>query len=93
MKEKLYTYRKELDYIDKNIMELYIKRMEIVKKIAQEKFENNLDIEDHNRENEMKAKIINSDNEIISKYYLEVMKALLTSSKNYQEALIDVFKK
>lgn len=50
---KLYQYRKELDELDKHILDLLLKRWNIVSKIFQHKHENELLFTDVDRESEV----------------------------------------
>ena len=54
--EKLEIYRDLIDSIDNQIIELYVKRMEIVKEITKLKIDNNLPVLDQNREKIMLEK-------------------------------------
>ncbi len=82
--------RKEIDIIDKNMQNLFIKRMQIVKKIAEYKFENQLPIFDLEREKE----IINKNISEVSNYdfldlYEDFYTKILELSKKYQERIAE----
>lgn len=48
--KNIFELRKEIDKIDKDIINLIAKRYDVVKKIGNQKKKNNLDIKDCNRE-------------------------------------------
>ena len=56
---KLEEYRKQIDEIDKNIVELFAKRFEIVKQIGKCKKENNIPVVDNNRFQKVLEKVEN----------------------------------
>lgn len=56
---KLEEYRKQIDEIDKNIVELFAKRFEIVKQIGKCKKENNILVVDNNRFQKVLEKVEN----------------------------------
>ena len=81
--------RKELDIIDKQVIELFEKRMNVIKDVALYKKENCLPILDEQREkimletNDKKFKNIG-----LRKYYKTVLQAFLKTSKQYQKEII-----
>ena len=80
--EKLDMYRESLDSIDEKIIELYEKRMNIVKLISRYKEEHNFPTHDQNRENSMLEKNLNKiKNEEYKKYYKSVLNGFLEASK------------
>ena len=88
MKTDLEIYREEIDEIDKVIAESFEKRMEIVLKVAEYKKQNNLNTFDPNREQKMLDKNQSYiKNEMLKKYYVELLKKQLEVSKAYQEEL------
>ena len=58
MEKDLNYYRNELDIIDLEMQELFKKRMQIVKKIANYKAQNNLSTYDRTRENTQLENIV-----------------------------------
>ena len=56
MNKNINQIRDEIDLIDKEIRELFVKRMNLSKSVAEYKLENNLSIEDINREIEIISK-------------------------------------
>ena len=80
--KKLEICRDLIDSIDNQIIELYVKRMEIVKEITKFKIENNLPVLDQNREKIMLEKNLEKikDDEF-KKYYKSVLEGFLKASK------------
>ena len=87
--EKLEICRDLIDSIDNQIIELYVKRMEIVKEITKFKIDNNLPILDQNREKIMLEKNLEKvkDHEF-KKYYKSVLEGFLKASKEMQKDII-----
>ena len=87
--EKLEICRYLIDSIDNQIIELYVKRMEIVKEITKLKIDNNLPILDQNREKIMLEKNLEKikDDEF-KKYYKSVLEGFLKASKEMQKDII-----
>ncbi len=86
---KLEEARKQIDEIDKEMAELFEKRMEAAKLVAEYKAENSLPVFDPEREHKLFEK--NSDfikNEEILPYYLDFLKETVSVSKNYQKKLL-----
>ncbi len=78
--------RDEINNIDKQMIDLFIKRMETVKKVLIYKKENNLPILDEKRELELIEKnILLLNNKELEKYYNIFFNGVLNSSKNFQE--------
>lgn len=86
---KLEEARVIIDQIDLEMQELFIKRMQASKMVAEYKKENHLDIYNEARE---KALITNNlesfSNEELKKYYLDFLNQILRISKDYQKDLI-----
>ena len=87
--EKLEICRDLIDSIDNQIIELYVKRMEIVKEITKLKIENGLPVLDQNREKIMLEKNLEKikDHEF-KKYYKSVLEGFLKASKEMQKDII-----
>ena len=87
--EKLDICRDLIDSIDNQIIELYVKRMEIVKEITKLKIENDLPVLDQNREKIMLEKNLEKikDDEF-KKYYKDVLEGFLKASKEMQKDII-----
>ena len=87
--EKLEICRDLIDSIDNQIIELYVKRMEIVKEITKLKRESNLPILDQNREKIMLEKNLEKiKNDEFKKYYKDVLEGFLKASKEMQKDII-----
>lgn len=87
--EKLEICRDLIDSIDNQIIELYVKRMEIIKEITKLKIENDLPVLDQNREKIMLEKNLGKikDDEF-KKYYKDVLEGFLKASKKMQKDII-----
>ena len=92
MEKDLNYYRNELDIIDLEMQELFKKRMQIVKEIANYKVQNNLAIYDKTREKTQLENITQNNDKIVSSYYPEVFKSILKVSKDYQKDLTNTLK-
>ena len=91
--KKLEICRDLIDSIDSQIIELYEKRMEVVKDVIEYKIENDLPIYDQNRESLMLEKNLSKiKNEKYKKYYSDVLKGFLKASKEYQKDILNKIK-
>ena len=82
--------RIEIDEIDNKIIELYEKRMQVVKEVINYKIENNIPILDANRESSMLSKNLKKiNNEEFKKYYEDVLKGYLKASKEMQQDILN----
>lgn len=91
--EKLEICRDLIDSIDNSIIELYEKRMDIIKEITKYKIEKGLPVLDQNREDSMLKKNIEKiKNEEYKKYYKEVLDGYLKASKKMQEEIMEIYK-
>ena len=87
--KKLENCRVLIDNIDNLIIELYEKRMDVVKEVIKYKIENNIPITDSNRELSMLENNLKKiKNEEYKKYYKEVLEGFLKASKKMQEDII-----
>lgn len=87
--EYLKELRNQIDNIDKEMVELFEKRMEVVLNVAKYKMENNLPILNKGREEEVLSK--NSDyltNKELERYLKEFYIKLMDLSKDYQSQYI-----
>ncbi len=85
---KLEEARNIINDCDKEMIELFKRRMSAAKMVAEYKKENNLPILDSSREQaiiEKNVKLLNSKE--LEEYYLDFFKEMLTVSKNYQKKL------
>ena len=84
--KKLENCRVLIDNIDNLIIELYEKRMDVVKEVIKYKIENNIPITDSNRELSMLENNLKKiKNEEYKKYYKDVLEGYLKASKKMQE--------
>ena len=91
--EKLEICRDLIDSIDSSIIELYEKRMDIIKEITKYKIEKGLPVLDQNREDSMLKKNIEKiKNEEYKKYYKDVLDGYLKASKKMQKKIIKINK-
>lgn len=77
--------RKNLDYIDDEILKLFIKRLNVVKGIAEYKKENNLPILQQDRENEVLQRIENKAGEELAPYAKELFSEIMKISRDLQK--------
>lgn len=87
---QLEILRNELDNIDLEIIKLYEKRMEIVKKVINFKINNNLPILDSSRESKMLENNLQKINNLeFKKYYEDVLNGFLKASKDLQKDILN----
>jgi len=80
------NYRKEIEIIDDQMKDLFLKRMNLSKKIGQYKKEQGLPIFDLKREEELIQKYTqNIDDEVLLSYYHKFLKHLMDLSKDIQK--------
>lgn len=89
MKSKLEIAREIINDVDKQMIELFKKRMKAASLVAEYKKENNLPIVDSKREQELLSEnlALLSDKELEA-YYEIFFEGLLDASKTYQKDLI-----
>lgn len=83
-------YRKDIDIIDKQMLELFAQRMDSVHKIIEYKLDNKLPILNKNRENELKNNLMISMNDKYKPYYSDFLDNLFLISKKYQNDIKDL---
>ena len=89
MKTKLDIAREIINEVDAQMIELFKKRMEAAKMVAEYKKENNKPIYDKEREEALINKNINTLNDkVLEQYYKTFIEGVLTASKDYQKDLI-----
>ena len=94
MKNKLEEAREIINEVDKEMIQLFIKRMAAIKMVAEYKLENNISIVDTKRESAIKEKNLEIlSNKQLEKYYLDFLEGVLSSSKNYQKDFLEQRKK
>lgn len=84
----LEAYRNEIDEIDNELIKLFEKRMDIVKKVAQYKLENNIEILNDEREKKILEKIKNKSSEEYEKHVKQLFVNIMDISKQYQCEII-----
>lgn len=88
--DKLIDARNKIDEIDNKIIELFEKRMDVVKDVVAYKLENNMEITDSNREAAMLEKNLKKiNNEEYKKYYGSVLAGYLKASKDMQKDIVE----
>lgn len=86
--------RNEIDIIDKNLVELFEKRMEIVAKVAKLKDQNNIPVLNSQREDQVLEKNSNHlKNKELEKHLRIFFINLMDLSKDYQKEKMDKSKK
>jgi chorismate mutase / prephenate dehydratase len=87
--DQLQTYRDEIDAIDQQIQELFLKRMEIVSTIADYKMDRDLSVYDHRREDEVIQKNMERIKDSpYAAYYQHLLEVILKESKEFQKAIV-----
>ena len=86
---ELLELRKEIDLIDNQFVDLFLKRMELCKQIAIYKSRNGLGIHVPGREEEVLRSVEVQAGEEMRDYALRLYEALLELSKEYQEQTIN----
>jgi monofunctional chorismate mutase len=77
--------RDKINDLDKEMLDLFTKRMKLSKEVIEYKIKNNLPILDQEREKEVINKNLNNlKNKDLEKYYLEFITNLMNISKEYQ---------
>ncbi len=88
--DKLIEARKIINETDKQIAELFQKRMKAVKEVAEYKKERGLPIFDSSRENEViKTNSENITDEEIKEFYVPFIKNTMEVSKRYQHRILE----
>jgi len=82
-------FRQIIDNIDKHIVILFNMRMETIKELSFYKQNNNIPINDNQREIELIEKNKNLINEDFYNYYEQLYKEILKISKDYQKNIIN----
>ena len=77
-------YRAEIDVIDKELIKLFEKRMNVVLNVARYKKENNMEIFQNGREEEVINKAVNN---IVNKDYAKEVKEFITSTMEISRGL------
>ncbi len=87
---ELENSRKKINEYDKELTFLFEKRMEIVKKIAEYKRDNNIPVENTEREKEIiKNNSAFLKDEDFKEYFAEFTESIFKISKKYQKSIIE----
>lgn len=85
---KLEEYRKEIDQIDRQLIQLFEERMDITRKISEYKNEHHLPILNKDREEEVLKKNISClQNKKYSQMAIEFFENIMKLSREYQQKL------
>ena len=88
MDKRILELRKKLDFIDKKILVLLEKRMDIIRRVGKLKFELDIPIEDIKREKEIIKRLTEYSHKTLSdKQLIRIFQAVFTLSKNEQKNL------
>lgn len=80
--------RKDIDNIDKDMKNLFFKRMELSKEVGIYKKDKNIPIYDPDREKEIiDNKLSDIDDAVLRSYYYEFIEKILDISKKYQSKM------
>ncbi|NLE12256.1 MAG: chorismate mutase [Clostridiales bacterium] len=80
--------RKEINEIDRQLVELFSKRMAVSARIAEYKRECGMPVQDTDRERELLALIADLAGEELAEYAVELYTKILALSREYQKRLI-----
>lgn len=80
--------RKEIDNIDKEIVELFVKRMNVAKDVALYKKENSMNIYDAERERKLLEKVEENAGEEFGDYTRRLYSSILELSRNCQSKIL-----
>ena len=90
---KLDEIRKDINKIDKQMAELFEKRMDLAKEVALSKKENALPIEDKAREKiVVENNLLNISNDEYKGYYIDFINDVMNISKKYQSKILEGMK-
>ena len=85
---ELKEIRNEIDKIDDGILDLYLKRMELVKEVAKNKTQTGKAVNDNSREDSIVYRLSKNTPEELKFYLKEVYSTIFAVSKSYQSTLI-----
>jgi chorismate mutase/prephenate dehydratase len=86
---ELNQLRQEIDEIDRELVSLFIRRMNCSAGVAEYKREHGLPVLDASRERALLAKISELSGEDFEEYSKELYRTILSLSREYQQKLID----
>ena len=82
--------RKEIDIIDKELVELFVKRMNVAKNVAEYKKETGMAVYDAERERKLLQKVEEAAGEEFGDYTRRLYSSILELSRNYQSKSLAV---
>lgn len=85
---KLEEARSIIQNVDQQMIELFLKRMQAAKMVAEYKMENQLPVEDKLREQELLKRNLRAVPLELQEYYTLFFEGILKASKAYQEDLM-----
>jgi len=85
--------RVEIDQIDRQLVELFNKRMDIAAQVAEYKKANNLPVLDEKREAALLEKVQKLSDESFCEYTLKLYQEILALSKDYQTKILQMREK
>ena len=83
----LTVIRDEINQINEDILQLFLRRMELSAQVFEYKKENGLPVLDRKREEEILQKVADNSPEELKNYSLEFFRNLMDLSKQYQQYL------
>ena len=81
------TLRGQIDAVDDQLLELFIQRMEIVKRVAEYKIKNGLPVLHAVREEEILARIAKKAGAAMAPYAADFYRALMAVSRSMQQTM------
>lgn len=87
--DELMAVRLKINQVDKELAELFEKRMELVEEVVKYKKAHHMNILDSKREQEV---IVNNSklvNEEVREYYVKVLQCMMDVSKEYQKEIME----
>ncbi|MBQ1977422.1 MAG: chorismate mutase, partial [Ruminococcus sp.] len=87
------NYREELDKIDAQLVELFNKRMDVIKDVAEYKRQNNAPLYDGERERQLISRAAQLSNEDTELYTRVLFSTLTNVSRAYQSRVLNRDKK
>ena len=86
----LKSFRKQIDRVDGEILFLIKRRFHLAKKVAKYKMDNNLDVEDINREDEVIKNVLNQAGmmDLREKFIRDLFKTIMEESKIEQDKYV-----
>ncbi|MEG2450619.1 MAG: chorismate mutase [Clostridia bacterium] len=80
--------RKQIDEIDDSLAQLIAKRMELVVDVAKFKSENNIAVENKNRESEILARVASKFDDSVAKAIEDIFAEMFDASKKIQAEIV-----